>query len=402
MTEHHEDAGPQQDATSALLREAARHMLERSDELADRVTARLHTEAPGFVDHGGDPDRSPGEIATIIRLHLDRLVEPECDAVTIRHMRAVGRRQAEQGMPLELLMHALAVGGAVMWQELVDTVAAHHPDRIHLMVHIAPRMWGFRERSAAILTDAYREALGACAADDSELAATLLGVLLDGRTNSLDVRAAAQVLGVPAQGRFVVAVTSVRTSASGTPGDDAFPVGSGNRILRAPRGAGEVLVVLLGDRPPAVLARLLRAVPRLRAGVSPVVEGLSELHQALTLAGLALSTCSADDEVALWEDRVPAALIALDRPLAGELADRVLGPLRELPDGERDSLLGTFAAWMDCDGCLRTAAERLDCHRNTVLNRLRRLELLTGRRLGRPRDLVDLTLAVDVFRIGNQ
>lgn len=74
------------------------------------------------------------------------------------------------------------------------------------------------------------------------------------------------------------------------------------------------------------------------------------------------------------------------------------GPLRDLPDEERDSLLGTFAAWMDCEGSPRTAAERMDCHRNTVLNRLRRLELLTGRRLAHPRDLVDLTLALDVLR----
>lgn len=40
----------------------------------------------------------------------------------------------------------------------------------------------------------------------------------------------------------------------------------------------------------------------------------------------------------------------------------------------------------------------MDCHRNTVLNRLRRLELLTGRRLAHPRELVDLTLAVDTLR----
>jgi hypothetical protein len=373
-------------------------MKQRVDELSERVMARLHTEVPGFVDHVDDPDCSLEGFATMIAMHLDRLADPEHDAAAARHMREVGRRQAEQGMPLELLTHVFAVGGAVVWQELVDTVAAHHPGGIPLMVHIAPRMWGFRERTAAILADAYRETLGDGGAGDSRRAVRVLGALLDGRTDSLGVRAAAQALGVPGDGRFVVAVTSVRASASGTPGDDAFPVGAGSRVLRAPRGAGEVLVVLLGDRSPEALAALLGAVPGLRAGVSPVVRGLAELHRALTLAELALPTCASDGEVALWEERMPTIVAAADRRLAGELADRVLGPLRELPDEERESLLGTFATWMDCDGSPRAAAERMDCHRNTVLNRLRRLEVLTGRRLTHPRELVDLTLAVDVLR----
>jgi hypothetical protein len=38
------------------------------------------------------------------------------------------------------------------------------------------------------------------------------------------------------------------------------------------------------------------------------------------------------------------------------------------------------------------------CHRNTVLNRLRRIEQLTGRSLSVPKGLVDLALALEAFR----
>ncbi|WP_431960472.1 PucR family transcriptional regulator [Actinacidiphila sp. bgisy160] len=389
---------PRDEATRELLRTTALRMKDRVGELSERVMARLHTEAPGFVDHVDDPDWSLDGFATMITMHLDRLVAPERDADAARYLREAGRRQAGQGMPLELLTHVFAVGGAVVWQELVDTVAAHRPGDIPLMVRIAPRMWGFRERTAAILADAYRATLGEGVAGDGRRAARVLDALLDGRTDSLGVRAAAQALGVPGDGRFVVAVTSVRASVCGTPGDDAFPVGVGSRVLRVPRGVGEVLVVLLGDRSPGALAALLGAVPGLRAGVSPVVHGLAGLHRALTLAELALPACSRDGEVALWEERMPAVVAAADRQLADELAERVLGPLRGLPDEERESLLGTFATWMGCDGSPRAAAARLGCHRNTVLNRLRRLELLTGRRLTHPRELVDLALAVDALR----
>ncbi|RZM96173.1 helix-turn-helix domain-containing protein, partial [Streptomyces alfalfae] len=45
------------------------------------------------------------------------------------------------------------------------------------------------------------------------------------------------------------------------------------------------------------------------------------------------------------------------------------------------------------------AAARLYCHRNTVFNRLRRLEQLTSRSLTRPRDLVEVALALEAHRL---
>jgi DNA-binding PucR family transcriptional regulator len=71
-----------------------------------------------------------------------------------------------------------------------------------------------------------------------------------------------------------------------------------------------------------------------------------------------------------------------------------------LDAADRASLLDALEAWIDCGGSTDRAGEQLYCHRNTVLNRLRRLERLTGRLLDRPRDLVDLTLALEATRLG--
>lgn len=62
-------------------------------------------------------------------------------------------------------------------------------------------------------------------------------------------------------------------------------------------------------------------------------------------------------------------------------------------------LLETFACWARAGGDGSRAAEALYCHRNTVFNRLRRLQDLTGRRLSDPVDLVHLTLAVEALRL---
>ncbi len=72
----------------------------------------------------------------------------------------------------------------------------------------------------------------------------------------------------------------------------------------------------------------------------------------------------------------------------------MLGPLLRLDPADRDLLLDTLAAWLECDGSARRAGSRLYCHRNTVLNRLRRCEQLTGRSLSRPADVAEFSLAL--------
>ncbi|NEB79251.1 PucR family transcriptional regulator, partial [Streptomyces sp. SID14478] len=101
----------------------------------------------------------------------------------------------------------------------------------------------------------------------------------------------------------------------------------------------------------------------------------------------------------LLDEELPAALVAAAPVLGALLAERVLGPLLALPPTDRELLLDTLEAWLDRDGSAQRAAARLYCHRNTVLNRLRRCEQLTGRSLARPADLVELGLALSAYRL---
>jgi DNA-binding PucR family transcriptional regulator len=57
-------------------------------------------------------------------------------------------------------------------------------------------------------------------------------------------------------------------------------------------------------------------------------------------------------------------------------------------------LLATLNAWFECDGNSADAAARLYCHRNTVSNRLRRVEELTGHSLSSPRSTALLYVAL--------
>lgn len=94
----------------------------------------------------------------------------------------------------------------------------------------------------------------------------------------------------------------------------------------------------------------------------------------------------------------PAVLVAGAPELSARLLAEVFGPLLALAPAERALLVGTLDAWLECGGSVGRAAVRLRCHRNTVFNRLRRLERLTSRSLSHPRGLVETVLALEALR----
>lgn len=76
--------------------------------------------------------------------------------------------------------------------------------------------------------------------------------------------------------------------------------------------------------------------------------------------------------------RLPEALLLSSPEVAGRLVAVWLGPLLALPPAELEPLLRTLEAWVATGGSTTHTAERVHCHRNTVLNRLRRIAALTG------------------------
>ncbi len=131
-----------------------------------------------------------------------------------------------------------------------------------------------------------------------------------------------------------------------------------------------------------------------------MVDGLADLGHARRLAELALRTCPPDATgIVRLDQRMPTALVVSQPELAGRLVTEVLGEVLALEPADRAVLLETLDAWLACEGSAGRAAGRLYCHRNTVFNRLRRLEQLTSRSLARPRDLVEVALAVEAHRL---
>ena len=136
-----------------------------------------------------------------------------------------------------------------------------------------------------------------------------------------------------------------------------------------------------------------------RTGLSPVLSGLAEIPLGHRMAQLAMHTIvPGTPGVVTLDDSLPNALLLNSPDLAKRLVDVTFGPVLTLPAGERDELLDTATAWISSTGSSVQAARALYCHRNTVLNRLHRIHMLTGFDLTDTTNWSQVMLALSALR----
>ncbi|MEU3917031.1 helix-turn-helix domain-containing protein [Streptomyces sp. NPDC029004] len=380
-----------------LFDHACRSLLRRGTEFTDTVLDKIRAEVPYYADPVLAPPDVRMCVDTGIRHALEATLDPGRIADIERFTRELGIRRAEQGRPLDEVLHAYRVAGSGVWSGIVGAVEQDDLGDARQLVHVAELVWKSNDRDAVMVADAYRQVAKGFASRHGERVRLILAALLESRNEPEFTRDAAGILDLPLDGRFAVAVVRATPPYGRTP--EGVPEIRGVRILRHTCAQGDVLVAHLGDRPLDSLVSGLEAGPGLRIGISPVVQGLDSLPRARDMAGLALGTCRADGEIARLDARLPDGLLISRPDLSAELAHMVLRPLYDLEPADRDTLFDTLRVWIENGGSAAQAARHMYCHRNTVLNRLRRFEQLTGLVLSRPRDLVQLTLALDAHRL---
>lgn len=413
----------------AALHRAARVLMEGLPELTDRLVEALREEEPAYrsaID--ADAAEIWQEVHHSLRHNVGSLIQPrEFREAAHRTSRRIGEARAEQGLPLDAVLHAFRMGGAMVWQELVDDTARRHPEDIRLLVHVAADVWNFVDEHCGVVADAYRQTERRLAWRRENRQRLMTAALLDGTAQIAELPDAAAMLGLPEHGRYaVLAVATARRAPHGT-AQPPMPLPAGTEALWHPGPDAEFAILPLargegpaqplaplggsteGDEAPcaavdgdaelAALAAALSAPPGARVGISSVVDGLAAVGDARRLAETALRACPAGGGVVLLDEQLPAALVVSSPGLGSALAARVLGPLDRLDPADRDVIIETLTAWLDSDGSAQRAGARLYCHRNTVLNRLRRFEQLTGRCLTRPSDAVEVSLALTARRL---
>jgi hypothetical protein len=264
------------------------------------------------------------------------------------------------------------------------------------------RISGFAELVASAVVAGYRDEQKRQLLCETSQRPLLIDSVLEGR--AIDRWSLCEVAGrlrLPANGPYVVIAAEVPAV-----GIEALPeIESklrGRDVYSAWRLQPDSQVGIVHVKSERRLDEILGLVSRLttnRVGVSARFDDLHDTPQALHFAKVMLRGRSHQaSPVAVFDGSILATAAVSAPDVMVKLVGTVLVGFDDLPDVEREMLFETFRVWQDSDASVRSAAEVLICHPNTVRHRLRRIEQRTSRSLSRPKDVAELCLAFEVRR----
>lgn len=311
--------------------------------------------------------------------------------------RRVGRRNAKARVPIEEVLLAFHLCAAELWSRCTADDRRVHI-RHHDIAADAARFWDVFERATSEAVTAYRMAeRDHATVERGRRDRIVTGILRGSGRAGIRWDELGNLCRMPELSQAVVAVAEHGGPApaqlevhlrrhgvfSAWVEDSAGSVG----VVRVGTGGVDEIVLALSKLDAAVIA------------VGPVARRPDELPRCFELARLLFDARSTSHRVVTFAQDPLGALVAAAPIAASELVRETLGGLLELPVAERDSLLATLEAFVETSGSTSSAATRLFCHRNTVLNRLRRIEDVTQLSVNRADDLARLWLALRAWRL---
>jgi sugar diacid utilization regulator len=304
--------------------------------------------------------------------------------------RESARSRAEEGLPLEDLLHAYRLGGRLGWQTLLE---AARPDEYAALLAAAELLMRYIDSVSAAVAQTYLDEHQHLVSEEERRQRALVEALIHPEREVPSLRDLAERVGFPLADRY-------RPFAKAVPG---APTHAHSQLASALRSQG-VLALTEGDRVTGLATEdtgeTVFARPRgLFALGRPVPRG--ELAAALDDARLLIDLARRDGvDGAIDADAFVLELLLARAPdLAGRLTESVLGPLEIYAERRSSDLLETLEVFLACALDRRQAAQRLHVHPNTLDYRLRRIAELTGLEPGRPRDLALLELAMAQRRL---
>ncbi len=386
------------DTRAAAVRRVAAIMLEHLDGLAVRSASEIwirETEFRGWVER---PEQLYGPCRITMGSALRSLVGVGPDDIRAKDVYDLGRTAAEQSVPLEVVLRGLRVDFLVLWSEMLLVARTTDPTTQQSLINASEIVWGAVDAVTVQFTIGYRSNRDARERAEALRREELVQRVLHGESVPADDVAAA--LGIEQHDDLVVAVVG---HVPGIELDDlarCIRYAAMHSVWVDRGGTAAGLIALRGVKP-ETLAGALRGVRGARIGLARPRRGLADITSAAREASVALATLLPGQQgvVTVYDDPL-GVLVAAQPELAADLLQRLFAPLLVRPARERDMLLDTLVAFDDCDGSVPAVAARLFCHRNTVLNRLGKINKMTGLSFTSPTGLALVALAARGIRSG--
>ena len=367
-------------------------LMDRQETLVERANDRIAQSIPSYfrLVSTGELDLSG---RTIIELAIRRITGeiPERIEAGVSYTREQGRVRQQQGLQLEDLLRAVRIDFVVLGEEIAAlSVSEQLPATAVSQAML--NIWETLEWVMLVMAEGYRyqEKLS-----DQELLNRQRRAfvrLIDGESgNESELRQALQVLEIP-DGAPLLAVACTLSETSETELELGWrSLGESAHVVMF----GDCLVGLTtwGDKQQEVLRDVVLSGSQGRAVIAPKILSVEGIRSSVSIVRMVLSKVPFG-RVAKASDHIVDSLVASQPSIASPLSDALLHGLDQISSSERARLFETLDGWMETEGTTSDLAEALFLHRNTVINRLKRVESLTGLSLQKPADVAALVAAL--------
>ncbi len=332
-------------------------------EVADDIVAVIRAELPPYDAAFAGPYEQVirDGVERALRRFADLLEDPgRADAVDRQVNVGLGRGEFRQGRGLDVLLGAYRIGARVAWRRFVAAgVDAGVPAAD--LYSLGEAVFAYIDGLSAEAAEGYAAEQSLQAGETERLRRALIRALVREPIDEDELRAAADAAGWALPGR-VAALVSEESSER-----IAGRIGGG---AVAARLDGQTVAFVPDVRAPGRIAQIALALGDRRGALGPEV---SLLQASLSLARARLALEVVPGTFVQADEHLADLLLAADRRLGCELADRVLAPLDDAPEATRDRLTETLEAWLDHQGRVEAVAQALDVHPQTVRYRLAQL-----------------------------
>jgi hypothetical protein len=278
--------------------------------------------------------------------------------------RRLGENEERAGRSMDPLQAAYRVGARVAWQRIMK-VGRRYSFSSQAVSTLADRIFAYMDELASLSLDGYLRAKAGSAQARREGQRRLLRAILVG---AADLAELAEVADWP----LPPTVTLIAVEPADLPDDPML-----TPAILADLHPTDPCLLASGSIDDAEIQRLQDALGDLRMAVGVTVP-LSQAADSLRWARQALQLMATgtipDGPAVRCDDHLIALWLAADPALVEQLGQRVLGPLGDLAEKQRDRLAETLLAWLQTRGSAALMAEQLHIHPQTVRYRIRQLE----------------------------
>lgn len=289
---------------------------------------------------------------------------------------ALGHRRARQGLPAEALVSAVRLNFPIIWTTLLSIST---PEDAVLLTERAEEVWRVVDDYATATHSSYLAARVSMAQEEASVRQEFISALFGSQGRLPEIRERfAKAFGVDGSAPFGIA--AVQEPASATLRQLAARPNQSTRLFLHQL---EDVTYAFWPAPHAVHSNAAPSLPpgleNIPCGAATSFEGLIGLAAAGRIAA-ALSELRTDNDdgplavAAGWPRLAHARLHSIGVDLAGDLQQQLSANCRE---DEIERLRETVLCYSSTGNVNYTAAQ-LYCHRNTILNRLRRFKQVTG------------------------